>query len=141
MTESKKPVRLSSGVVVVRYFGGNTYFLLLRAFHHWDFPKGMVESGELPFAAALREVEEETTISDLQFPWGDNFIETGPYSKNKTARYYLGKTEIINVELPVNPELGRAEHSEYRWVSIAEARELVTPRVAGVLDWAETLLV
>ena len=42
----------------------------------------------------------------------------------------------MDVTLPVNPELGRAEHSEYRWVSFDEAMELVSPRVRPVLNWA-----
>ena len=35
--------RLSAGVVVVRETSDGWRFLLLRAFNHWDFPKGMVE--------------------------------------------------------------------------------------------------
>ena len=41
--------------------------LLLRAYRNWDLPKGLVEPGEQPFAAACREVEEETGITDLDF--------------------------------------------------------------------------
>src|SRR5210317_1425092 len=108
--------RLSAGAVVVRHDGGNALFLLLRAFNHWDFPKGMVEEGEAPFDAALREILEETTLDQLDFPWGHQYVETGPYSRGKVARYYLASTGRADVELPVNPELGRPEHSEYRWV-------------------------
>ncbi len=32
---------------------------------HWDLPKGKIDEGESPSAAALREVEEETGVSDL----------------------------------------------------------------------------
>jgi len=135
-----KPARLSSGVVVVRHDADTLWLLMLRAFNHWDFPKGMVEAGEEPFAAALREVNEETTIDDLQFPWGHEYIDTGPYSKNKVARYFLGETVTEEVHLLINPELGRAEHAEYRWVGIPDARKLATPRVATVIDWAEARL-
>jgi 8-oxo-dGTP pyrophosphatase MutT (NUDIX family) len=38
-----RPPRLSAGVVVVRQTADGWRFLLLRAFSHWDFPKGMVE--------------------------------------------------------------------------------------------------
>ena len=109
---------------------------MLRAFRHWDFPKGLLESGETPRQAALREVREETTVSDLRFPWGDAYLETGPYSRGKVARYYLGETRQTIIELPVNAATGRAEHSEYRWVTMEEARQLVSPRVDGVLTWA-----
>jgi bis(5'-nucleosidyl)-tetraphosphatase len=53
-------------------------YLLLRAFNHWDFPKGMVEEGEEPLAAAIREVCEESTIDDLDFAWGEHTTQTGP---------------------------------------------------------------
>ena len=43
-----RSTRLSAGVVVVRATEPGWRFLLLRAFNHWDFPKGMVENGEEP---------------------------------------------------------------------------------------------
>ncbi len=132
--------RLSAGVVVVRTDGDHTLFLLLRAFSYWDFPKGMVENGESPIQAALREVAEETTLDDLEFAWGESFIETGPYSRGKTARYYVARTGRIAVDLPVNPELGRPEHSEYRWVDTYEALSLTSPRVKPVVNWATRIL-
>ncbi len=96
----------------------------------------MVEPGEDPSAAAVREVSEETTLHDLRFDWGAEFIETGPYSRGKIARYYLGRTENSKVSLPVNPEIGRAEHCEFRWVGVDEALRLTSPRVRPVVRWA-----
>lgn len=138
--DSRVQERLSAGVVVVRSAGGRWRFLLLRAFSHWDFPKGMVEPGEDPSAAAVREVREETTLQDLRFDWGSEFIETGPYSRGKIARYYLGRTEHRRVILPVNPEIGRPEHCEFRWVGVDEAIRLTTPRVRPVVRWAAAKL-
>ena len=131
---------LSAGVVVVRRFSSDTSadwrFLMLRAYRNWDFPKGLVESGEDPFHAARREVTEETLLSDLSFDWGEVYFETAPYSRNKVARYYLGQTTSIEVTLPVRPELGRPEHHECRWLDYEEALELASPRVEPVLKWA-----
>lgn len=132
--------RLSAGAVILRTTPQGPRFLLLRAFNHWDFPKGLVENGEDPFAAAVREVREETTVSDLEFPWGEVHTETGPYSRGKTARYYLAQTITETISLPVNPEIGRPEHSEYRWVDYATALRLVTARVRPVLEWAAGVL-
>src|SRR5262249_1007583 len=94
------------------------------------------EPGEDPMRAAIREVREETTIDDLSFPWGEMHIETGPYSRGKTARYYLAQTDALTVRLPANPESGKPEHNEYRWVDYNRARQLVSVRVQPVLDWA-----
>jgi len=131
---------LSSGVVVVRKEAGKYLYLLLRAFQHWDFPKGMVEQGETPLQAAVREVEEETTITQVEFVWDKQFMETGPYGKGKVARYYVAETAQNKVDLPVNPEIGRPEHEEYRWVNYNDAKNLVTPRVRSVLEWADNII-
>jgi bis(5'-nucleosidyl)-tetraphosphatase len=132
--------RLSAGVVVVRAQDGRWRYLLLRAFNHWDFPKGMVEAGEDPRDAAVREVREESTIDDLDFAWGDDSMQTGPYSNGKVARYYLARTRQSQVQLPFNPEIGRPEHSEFRWVEFDEALKLVSPRVRPVVRWAAQAL-
>ncbi|MDQ2070223.1 NUDIX domain-containing protein [Natronospira bacteriovora] len=135
MDMSIKGDPLSAGVVVIRETTEGRRYLLLRAWNHWDFPKGKVEDGESPKQAALREVEEETTITELDFHWGERFRETGPYNRGKIARYYLARTRTRQVELPVNPELGRPEHAEYRWVTLEEAWELTSPRVRQILRW------
>ena len=96
----------------------------------------MVEAGEEPLAAAIREVQEETLITDLEFAWGEEFSQTGPYSRGKVARYYVAKTNTSHVTLPVIEELGRPEHSEFRWVDDTAASKLISPRVQPILEWA-----
>ena len=137
---SPRNPRLSAGVVVVRQTAQGWRFLLLRAFNHWDFPKGMVETGEEPLAAAVREVHEESLIQDLEFVWGESSTRTGPYSRGKVACYFIAVTRTADVTLPVNPELGRPEHSEFRWVDYDEAVALVSPRVRPVLNWAAQVM-
>lgn len=129
--------RLSAGVIVVRPEAMGHRYLLLRAYQYWDFPKGMVEPGETPLAAARREVWEETTLTDLAFRWGEEFRDTPPYRKGKVARYYLAECRNGTVALPPSAELGRPEHDEFRWVSFGEALELLSPRVRPILRWAE----
>src|SRR4051812_28558797 len=98
---------LSTGVVPV-YLGDLPLFLVLRVYRYWDFPKGLVERKETPLQAALRELKEETTLIEVEFPWGSDFIETEPYSYGKIARYYLGQVTTLQVSLPINPLLGHA---------------------------------
>jgi bis(5'-nucleosidyl)-tetraphosphatase len=131
---------LSCGVVVSRHTDAGWLTLLLRAYNHWDFPKGLQEDGEDPLGAAKREVREETSIDDLDFRWGERFIETGPYSKGKTARYYLAATGQEAVVMGPSPETGLPEHHEWRWVSFDEAYDLTTPRVRSVVRWARQVI-
>ncbi len=135
------PRILSAGVVVIHWDIDHYDYLLLRAYNYWDFPKGVVETDELPLEAAVREVEEETTLTGLRFRWGDVYRETHPYNQGrKVARYYVAESPSIEVSLPLNPELGRPEHSEYRWVNRAEAWNLLTLRVRTILEWADGVI-
>jgi len=137
----KRENPLSAGVAVVRCVDGEWQYLLLRAYQYWDFPKGLVEEGEAPLQAALREVEEETTLVGLDFRWGHDFCETAPYGKyRKIARYYVAESPCGEVDLPINPELGHPEHEEFCWVTRRRAYELVSPRVQLVLDWLERIM-
>jgi len=131
---------LSCGIVLARSTEDGWMTLLLRAYHHWDFPKGLREEGEESIEAALREVREETSIDDVVFDWGDRFTETGPYSRGKTARYYLGKTAQETVVMGLSPETGVPEHHEWRWVSFDEAYDLASPRVRSVVQWARQII-
>ena len=114
--------------------------LLLRAYNYWDCPKGVVEPGEDPLMTARREVREETGITELDFRWGDRFIETEPYSKNKVARYYLAATSSDKVTLGINPLLGKPEHHEARWFGFEDASSLLVPRLRRVLDWVRATI-
>jgi 8-oxo-dGTP pyrophosphatase MutT (NUDIX family) len=126
----------SAGIVVVRSHDEDWLFLLLRAYRNWDFPKGLVEAGEDPLAAAIRETLEETSIDDLAFPWGTEFIETEPYAGGKVARYYVAQAKREKLVLPASPILRRAEHHEYRWLAFEEAYLLLVPRLKRVIEWA-----
>ncbi|MGI9247841.1 MAG: NUDIX domain-containing protein [Woeseiaceae bacterium] len=136
MTEQK----LSCGVVMARQTEDGWLTLMLRAFHHWDFPKGIREHGEEPMQAALREVGEETSIADLAFDWGDRFFETGPYSRGKVARYYIASTRQEAVEMGISPVTGEPEHHEWRWVTFDEAYDLGSPRVRQIVQWARQII-
>ncbi len=115
--------------------------LLLRAYNYWDCPKGLAEEGEDPLATARREAREEASLDDLEFAWGDVFVETEPYGRDiKVARYYVARTNMEKIKLPASPELGRPEHHEWRWCDFETAEQLVNDRLWKVLRWARDVV-
>ena len=130
----------SAGAVVFRRSEQGVWLLVLRAFGHWDFPKGLVEDGESELITARREVWEETGLGEIKFTLGEDYRETLPYAGGKIARYYLAETEVEIITLPVSLELGKPEHDEWRWVSLDEADDLLPPRLAVVLEWVRAEL-
>lgn len=132
---------LSAGVVVVRKEHDEWKYLFLRAYRNWDFPKGIVEPTENPMETAIREIKEETGLQDLVFRWGEVFKETPPYKGGrKIARYYIAETPHSEVTFSINPELGRPEHHEYRWLSYQEIRKLAPERLQEIIEWAHRLI-
>ena len=131
---------LSAGVIPARRTPDGWRLLVLRAFRNWDFPKGVVDAGEDPKAAAIRETAEETTLANLDFAFGDGYRETIPYAGGKIARYYLAITEQERITLPVSAELGRPEHDEWRWVDFTGAASLLPARLQPILEWARRTL-
>lgn len=132
---------LSCGAVVFRWLDDKPHYLLLRAFSFWDFPKGLLDDGELPIQAAQREICEETTLTNLVFHWNQEYRETRPYGQGKIARYYIAEAPTGDVSLPVNPELGHPEHQEFVWADYKTARALTAERVRSILDWAHERII
>lgn len=66
MSRTRAREERSAGGVVYRMVDGRPRFLLIRdSYHNWGFPKGHLEKDEPSERAAVREVEEETGLSDL----------------------------------------------------------------------------
>jgi bis(5'-nucleosidyl)-tetraphosphatase len=134
-----KRAKLAAGAVVLRRCGERWLCLVLRAYRNWDFPKGLVEPGEEPLEAALREVAEETGLRGLALPWGEVWRETEPYAGGKVARFYVVESADGTVVLPINPNLGRPEHHEFRWLELDAAARLLPPRLRRILRWAQSV--
>lgn len=131
---------LSAGFVVVRDFAAEWRYLLLRCYKLWDFPKGLIEPGESPLEAALREVAEETSLRALELRWGEVCRDTEVHANGKVARYFLAYSQAGDVTLGINPTLGRPEHHAFLWTTGDAAQQILPPRLLPILQWAASLV-
>jgi len=118
------PKEKSCGTIVFKKNGEVEYLLLHYGAKHWDFPKGNVEQNESEKDTALRELKEETGISNAEFV-GD-FKEVINYSYrrggatiHKEVVYFLVRVEDTKVELSY-------EHSGYEWLNYEKAIKKLT---------------
>jgi predicted NUDIX family NTP pyrophosphohydrolase len=114
----------------------------------WMIPKGTVEPGETPADAALREFEEETgtKLASVPFPLakvrqsGGKWVEAFAVEGDLDAAAISSNT--FEMEWP--PRSGRIESfpeaEDARWMTLAQARQLMLPSQLPLLDALEERL-
>jgi 8-oxo-dGTP pyrophosphatase MutT (NUDIX family) len=114
-------VETSAGGVIYRWRERTPYVLLIRdAYEHWGLPKGHVEDGETPDAAALREVEEETGLDELvlgpRLQTIDWFFRSDGRLIHKYCHFFL-------IESPGGETVPQREEgiTACRWLPLADA--------------------
>ena len=111
----------------------------------WMIPKGMVERGEVPAEAALREFEEETgtKLTAVPFPLATVRQSGGKLVEAFAAEGDLDASAVRSNEFEVEwpPKSGRRQRFpevvEARWMTLAEARALMLPSQVPLLDALE----
>lgn len=112
----------SCGAVIFIKKGEQTKYLLLNyAAKHWDFVKGNMEQGESEKETTVRELKEETGITDAVFI--DGFRETIAYfyrrqglTVHKEVVFFAMESHIENVTLSF-------EHVGFVWMDYKSAME------------------
>ena len=131
----------SCGAVIYLNKEEQTKYLLLNyAAGHWDFVKGNVEPGENEKETVLRELQEETGITDAQFI--EDFKETIAYfyrrqglTVHKEVVFFAMESHTEKVEISF-------EHIGYIWLDYKRAMEKLNFKNAkDVLQKAHDFLV
>lgn len=120
------PIRsFSIAVVVLREVAGEAEILLLRRNHslvgEWCQIAGAIEDGETAWQAALREMKEETGLVPKHLYSGDVCEEF--YEADRDA-ITIAPVFVAYVDYDA-PVVLNAEHSEYKWVSLEWAEDMV----------------
>lgn len=133
---------ISAGIIIYRNTSeGKKFLLLYHGGRYWNFPKGKLDVGEKSFRAALREVREETGLSerDLKFKEFfkayDRFVFMRQKQKVfKTVMYYLAETNEEEIKIS-------KEHNGYGWFLYRDAlRMLLYPNLKNNLKRAYTVI-
>lgn len=115
----------SAGAVIVNATGAEPEYLLLHyTAGHWDFPKGNIEAGESEKEAAVREIREETGITDVEFVGGFRQTVSYRYRKgrhlvHKEVIFFLASTKTSSVTIS-------HEHVGYAWKKYGDAMKQLT---------------
>ena len=119
-----------AGIVVVKNINNQYKVLGLWSRGGYDIPKGHVEPGEEFFETALRETEEESNITELEFKWGSDYIISD------RLRVYLAATTQEG-KIVRNKESGILEHERLRWLDWDEMLEKTYDYIKPAILWAK----
>lgn len=136
--EKTLPYRPCAGIMLLNTDG--KVFVAKRidtAVEAWQMPQGGIDAGEEPKLAAIRELEEETgvtnaTIIDEYQDWLTYDLPDELYGKVWKGQYggqsmkwfvmrYHGKDSDINIETE------HAEFSTWKWADMSELEDIIVP--------------
>src|SRR5689334_22966745 len=106
------------GVIVVYNNGKENLFLVLQQkdqYGTWSVPKGHHEEGETDRESALRELKEETGITEIELLdkpliYEENEVKRGEEIRQKINEYFIGfvKDQTVVVQ--------NSEIFQYKWL-------------------------
>jgi len=112
----------SCGAVVYLKREEQTKYLLLNyAAGHWDFVKGNVEANETEKETVLRELKEETAITDAKFI--EDFKETIAYFYRRQGLTVNKEVVFFTMETHTEKVVISFEHIGYIWLDYKHAME------------------
>src|SRR6185369_13410998 len=148
------PPPRSAGILLFRRRDGGVEVLLIKPggpfwrnkdVGAWMMPKGMVEPGEAPVEAALREFAEETgtQLTAIPVPLAKVRQAGGKIVEAFAVEGDLDPAEIRSIDFAMEwpPRSGRIarfpEAEEARWMTLDDARSLMLPSQLPLLDALE----
>ena len=134
----------SCGVIVYRNHPQRSVLLMKHA-DRWDFPKGTVDPGESDLECAMRELWEETAITEDDIEVDPDFRFVLPYTihlkrfnfepKLKHLIMFLGRIDH-------DPDIELTEHIGYEWLPWQPPHRIQEKTIDPALEsraqyWAE----
>ena len=134
---------VSAGVILYRINKDmkREYLIIRHRGGHWDMPKGKLEPGETIRQAALRELAEETGITevtidpDFQASCSYDIRDSSDNQVHKEVFFFLGHAEDNQ------PVVLSEEHTEYVWATVEQCdKQLTYIKTQQIIAAADTYL-
>ena len=138
MKKKKKDLPLRNGVGIVVLNKKNQIFLAKRIDNpknFWQMPQGGIDHGEEFFEAAIRELEEETSIKNVKlikeldgtitYELPDRLlglIWKGKYRGQKQKWFLM---RFVGIDNEINIKTKHPEFLEWKWVDLDKITDLV----------------
>lgn len=131
---SKLPKRLSSAAIILEDDDGRAVFVKANYKSYWTFPGGVVDPGETPKQAAVREVREEVNVEvDIETV---QFVAVANRSSDVASTYQF----VFQTKLPVGARetirIQASEIDEYDFVSKQQVLDGDRKYSGAALHWA-----
>lgn len=122
-------------------FNASNELLMIHRLDKWDLPKGKLDPGETTQQAALREVTEETAITNLTIVEPVNLPHTGAYTYHTfvdhNGKRMLKRTAWYVMRCPGHP-IGKPQTSEgiseIKWIPQSEIQTTTTNSYPTIID-------
>lgn len=117
----------SCGAIIYFLDDDVPFYLLIQHVngYHWAFAKGHMENNETEEETALREIQEETSMTNIALD--AQFRESTVYSPKeniiKEVIYFVAK---VNEEEARSVKIQEEEVVNIKWLNIKEATDLLT---------------
>jgi ADP-ribose pyrophosphatase YjhB (NUDIX family) len=127
---SRLPIVQKAGGIVLQSHT-KKIVVVINQFSTAVLPKGSIEAGESPEAAAQREIREETGLSSLQKIAKLGIIQRAGHqssgSQKSDVMKHIHMYLYVTAEMTLQPRLDDSLHAE--WVDLSDA--------PGILGWPE----
>ena len=138
MTNKNKILPLRSGVGIIVLNNKNKVFIARRIDNQknfWQMPQGGVDEGETYLAAAYRELQEETSITNVDLIKELDGLTSYDLPKNLLGIIWKGKyrgqeqkwfvMRFLGKDNEINIKTKQPEFCEWKWINLENITDLV----------------